>query len=73
MRARHTAPTAGKVRSISILDEAVGRSVEEVLRQIAAFQFADKHGEVCPAGWVPGAKTMKPDPVKSGEYFSQLK
>ena len=25
---------------------------------------------VCPAGWRPGSSTMKPDPVKSKEYFS---
>ncbi len=22
-------------------------------------QFTDEHGEVCPANWVPGKKTMK--------------
>jgi alkyl hydroperoxide reductase subunit AhpC len=34
-------------------------------------QFTDEHGEVCPAGWNPGAATMKPDPVKSLDYFSK--
>ncbi|GFQ91094.1 hypothetical protein TNCT_25791, partial [Trichonephila clavata] len=24
---------------------------------------------VCPAGWKPGEKTMKPDPQGSKEYF----
>lgn len=35
-------------------------------------QFTDEHGEVCPANWTPGAKTMKGDPVKKMEYFSTL-
>ena len=38
----------------------VGRSVDEALRLIKAYQFSAEHGEVCPANWTPGAKTMKP-------------
>ena len=30
------------------------RSVDETLRLVQAFQFTDKHGEVCPADWKPG-------------------
>ncbi len=35
-----------------------------------AIQFVAEHGEVCPAGWKPGGKTMVADPEKSLEYFS---
>jgi peroxiredoxin (alkyl hydroperoxide reductase subunit C) len=28
--------------------------------------------EVCPAGWTPGAATMKPDPKGSKEYFKAI-
>ena len=35
----------GIVRQITINDLAVGRSVEETLRLVEAFQFTDKHGE----------------------------
>lgn len=28
--------------------------------------------EVCPAGWTPGDKTMKPDPKDSKEFFAAL-
>lgn len=35
----------GIVRNITINDLPVGRSVEEVLRLVQAFQFTDKHGE----------------------------
>lgn len=45
------------------------RSVDETLRLVQAFQYTDKHGEVCPAGWKPGKKAMKPDVVGSLEYF----
>eukprot|EP00669_Euglena_mutabilis_P004072 TRINITY_DN1520_c0_g1_i1.p2 TRINITY_DN1520_c0_g1~~TRINITY_DN1520_c0_g1_i1.p2 ORF type:complete len:229 (+),score=101.77 TRINITY_DN1520_c0_g1_i1:23-688(+) len=61
----------GKIRSLTINDLPVGRSVEEALRLVNAFQFVEKHGEVCPANWSPGAATMKPDPKGSQEYFSK--
>lgn len=61
----------GIVRQATINDLPVGRSVDEALRLIEAFQFTDKHGEVCPAGWTEGADTIKPNPVGSKEYFSK--
>ncbi|KAL4451058.1 hypothetical protein ABPG74_021380 [Tetrahymena malaccensis] len=48
------------LRHTSVNDLPVGRNVEEYLRLVQAFQYADKHGEVCPASWKPGAATMKP-------------
>ncbi|XP_058810039.1 peroxiredoxin 1 [Phymastichus coffea] len=57
------------LRQITINDLPVGRSVDETLRLVQAFQFTDVHGEVCPANWKPGQKSMKPDPVGSKEYF----
>lgn len=61
----------GILRQITVNDLPVGRSVDEALRLVQAFQFTDKHGEVCPAGWRPGAKTMVADTDKSKEYFSK--
>jgi len=61
--------TKGNLRQITVNDLPVGRSVDETLRLVQAFQYTDKHGEVCPAGWKPGQKTMKPDPVGSKDYF----
>ncbi len=43
----------GVLRQITINDLPVGRSVDETLRLIKAFQFTDEHGEVCPANWQP--------------------
>jgi alkyl hydroperoxide reductase subunit AhpC len=64
---------AGVLRQITVNDLPVGRSVDEVLRLVTAFKHVDKHGEVCPAGWTPGAATMKADPKGSLEYFSTVK
>ncbi|KAJ8305631.1 hypothetical protein KUTeg_016176 [Tegillarca granosa] len=61
----------GNLRQITINDLPVGRSVDETLRLVQAFQFTDKHGEVCPAGWKPGSDTMKPDPKGSKSFFSK--
>jgi len=35
----------GVVRQVTINDLPVGRSVEETLRLVKAFQFVEKHGE----------------------------
>jgi len=60
----------GKVAYQVVHDLGVGRSVDETLRVLKAFQQVAKTGEVCPANWNDGAKTMKPDPEKSKEYFA---
>jgi len=57
------------LRQITVNDLPVGRDVDETLRLVQAFQFTDEHGEVCPAGWRPGKKTMKPTPTGSQAYF----
>ena len=64
----------GVVRHACINDLPVGRSVDEALRVLHAFQHFEKHGEVCPADWHKedgSAGAMKPDPVKSKEYFEK--
>ncbi len=52
----------GVVQHATINNLAVGRSVDETLRTIQAFQTTKKTGEVCPANWQPGGDTMKADP-----------
>ncbi|MBB6682375.1 redoxin domain-containing protein, partial [Aequorivita sp. 609] len=61
----------GILRQITINDLPVGRSVDETLRLVQAFQHTDKYGEVCPAGWKPGSDTIVPDVQKSKEFFSK--
>ena len=63
----------GIIRYKLVHDLGIGRNPDEILRVLAAIQHVDKTGEVCPANWNPGAKTMKPDPAASQEYFSTVK
>lgn len=48
-----------------------GRSVDETLRLLQAYQYAAVHGEVCPAGWKPGQATIKPSPTEKLAYFEK--
>ncbi|KAM4818995.1 peroxiredoxin-4 isoform 3-T3 [Thomomys bottae] len=61
----------GILRQITLNDLPVGRSVDETLRLVQAFQYTDKHGEVCPAGWKPGSETIIPDPAGKLKYFDK--
>ena len=60
----------GVLRQMTVNDLPVGRSVDETLRLVKAFQFVEKHGEVCPAGWRPGKKTMKTDKASLIDYLT---
>jgi alkyl hydroperoxide reductase subunit AhpC len=70
---------------MQVNDLPVGRSVDEVLRLLLAFQFVEKHGEgevtctcrayaticaVCPANWQPNSPTI--NPAKAGDYFQKV-
>ena len=44
----------GVLKHITVNDLLVGRSVDEVLRLVQAYQFFEEHGEVCPVDWRPG-------------------
>jgi alkyl hydroperoxide reductase subunit AhpC len=61
----------GIIRSFTINDAPVGRSVDETIRLIQAFQHADMYGEVCPANWKPGSDTIQPDQDAKKEYFEK--
>jgi peroxiredoxin 2/4 len=49
----------------------LGRNIDEALRMIKALQFFEKHGEVCPANWNEGAKSMKPNSTGLKDYFNE--
>ncbi|MDP1608369.1 MAG: peroxiredoxin [Chlamydiales bacterium] len=59
----------GIVRHELVNDLPIGRSVDEVLRVLDALIFHEKHGEVCPANWTPGAKAMVPNSEGLQAYF----
>ncbi len=51
----------GVLKSYEMNDLSIGRSGKETLRKIRAAKYVSEHdGEVCPAGWEPGADTLKP-------------
>jgi len=60
---------AGVVRHQVVNDLPLGRSVEEALRMVKALQFFEANGEVCPANWKEGSRTIKPTVDKSKEFF----
>lgn len=62
----------GILRQITMNDLPVGRSVDETLRLVQAFQYTDQHGEVCPANWKPGSETIIPDPKEKLLYFEKF-
>ena len=57
-RGTYIIDSKGILRHMSIGDLAVGRSVDETLRLIKAFQHTDAHGDACPASWTPGKATI---------------
>jgi len=73
-RATYIIDEKGTLRHLAINDTPVGRNVDEVLRLVKAFKHTDVFGEVCPAKWEPGQKTMKAnheDPLTK-EYFKEV-
>jgi alkyl hydroperoxide reductase subunit AhpC len=60
----------GKVRHQVVNDLPLGRSVDEALRMVQALQYFEANGEVCPANWKAGARTIKPTVAESKKFFS---
>lgn len=51
----------GKLKTIEIHANGIGRSADELLRKLQAAKFVrENKGQVCPANWRPGEKTLKP-------------
>lgn len=51
----------GMVKAYEIHDNSIGRSGAELLRKLQAAIYVREHGgEVCPARWKPGDKTLLP-------------
>jgi len=51
----------GKIQIIEVNAGGIGRDASELLRKVKAAQYVASHpGEVCPAKWQEGAKTLAP-------------
>lgn len=75
VRGRFLIDPDGVVQAMEVLTPPVGRSVEETLRQVKAFQHVRKTGgsEVCPSGWTPGKPVLKPGPDLVGNVWKVWK
>jgi NADH-dependent peroxiredoxin subunit C len=61
LRASFIIDPDGVLRACEFHDNSIGRSADEILRKLQAAIFVRGHeGEVCPANWRPGRKTLKP-------------
>jgi peroxiredoxin len=51
----------GKIQIVEITAGGIGRDAQELLRKVKAAQYVASHpGEVCPAAWKEGEKTLAP-------------
>jgi peroxiredoxin len=51
----------GQIKLAEVNDNGIGRNADELYRKVQAAQYVATHdGEVCPAKWTPGEKTLKP-------------
>lgn len=70
LRASFLIDRDGVVQHQVVNNLPLGREVDEMLRLVEALQFTEEHGEVCPAGWRPGARGMKPTAEGVAEYLA---
>ena len=68
-RGRFIIDPDGVIQAMEVLTPTVGRSVNELLRQVKAYQHVRATGEVAPAGWEPGKPTLKPSPDLVGKVW----
>ena len=60
-RATFLVDPEGVIQFMEITSEGVGRNAAELLRKVKAAQYVRSHpGEVCPAKWEEGEKTLAP-------------
>ncbi len=73
IRGRFIIDPDGVIQAMEVLTPPVGRKITETIRQVKAFQHvrATSGGEVCPAGWEPGGKILKPGPDLVGKVWKE--
>ena len=60
-RATFIVDPQGVIQAMEITAEGIGRNADELVRKVKAAQYVASHpGEVCPAKWTEGAKTLAP-------------
>lgn len=74
-RGRFIIDPDGVIQAMEVLTPPVGRRIAETIRQVQAFQHVrESNGtEATPAGWEPGALTLKPGPALVGNVWKVWK
>lgn len=75
IRGRFLIDPDGVIQAMEVLTPPVGRNVNELIRQVQAFQHvrATDGAEATPSGWVPGKPTLKPGPDLVGKVWKEWK
>lgn len=69
IRGRFIIDPDGKIMAMEVLTAEVGRRVDELIRQVKAYQLVRETGVVTPAGWEPGQPTLTPGPDLVGNVW----
>ncbi len=71
IRGRFIIDPDGIIQAMEILTPPVGRNVNELIRQVQAFQLVreTKGAEATPSGWQPGKPTLKVGPDLVGKVW----
>jgi peroxiredoxin (alkyl hydroperoxide reductase subunit C) len=72
IRGRFIIDPDGVIQAMEVLTPPVGRNVNELLRQVQAFQLVreTKGAEATPSGWQPGRPTLKVGPDLVGKVWT---
>lgn len=71
MRTSYFIDPEGIVRATTCYPHNVGRSVEEMIRMLAALQMADQGNVLTPEGWQPGDDVLAIPPLLSTDVSQQ--
>ena len=71
IRGRFIIDPDGVIQAMEMLTPPVGRNVQELLRQVQAFQLVreTKGADATPSGWQPGNPTLKVGPDLVGKVY----
>lgn len=72
VRANFIIDPAGIIRALNWYPMTTGRSIEEILRLLAALQFSDAENVLTPAEWQPGDAAIAPTPVTIKDVEAEL-
>jgi peroxiredoxin (alkyl hydroperoxide reductase subunit C) len=73
IRGRFLIDPDGVIQAAEIMTPAVGRNINELIRQVKAFQHVRSTGQVTPSGWQPGQPALTPGPALVGKVWQQWK